>query len=178
MESDNFRKWVIAAHLVANQNFSDAAIRNEFLLIGIVFAIVFNLFHANAGHEKHIITNMKVIESRLQLIMGALAAYLSNKEMERNVWDDICTLEKDIQSCVKEAYEYQNNTFHSQPEYYIAYFEMRYNQCQVLHNLYYEMKKIRTVPVQAKLVAEYMLYLTDFVNEFNCPKKQIEKEKL
>ena len=36
MESDNFRKWVIAAHLVANQNFSDAAIRNEFLLIGIV----------------------------------------------------------------------------------------------------------------------------------------------
>lgn len=55
---------------------------------------------------------------------------------------------------------------------------MRYNQCQVLHNLYYEMKKIRTVPVQAKLVAEYMLYLTDFVNEFNCPKKQIEKEKL
>lgn len=93
-------------------------------------------------------------------------------------WDDICTLEKDIQSCAKEAYEYQNNTFHSQPEYYIAYFEMRYNQCQVLHNLYYEMKKIRTVPVQAKLVAEYMLYLTDFVNEFNCPKKQIEKEKL
>ena len=42
------------------------------LKIGIVFAIVFNLFHANAGHEKHIITNMKVIESRLQLIMGAL----------------------------------------------------------------------------------------------------------
>ena len=61
------------------------------------------MFHANAGHEKHIITNMKVIESRLQLIMGALAAYLSNKEMERNVWDDICTLEKDIQSCAKEA---------------------------------------------------------------------------
>ena len=39
MESDNFRKWVIAAHLVANQNFSDAAIRNEFLLIGIVFVM-------------------------------------------------------------------------------------------------------------------------------------------
>lgn len=82
---------VIAAYLVTNQNFSDAAIWNEFLLIliGIVFAIVFNLFHANAGHKKRIIKNMKVIESRLQLIMGALAAYLSNKEMERNVWDDI-----------------------------------------------------------------------------------------
>lgn len=76
MESDNFRKWVIAAHLVANQNFSDAAIRNEFLLIGIVFAIVFNLFHANAGHEKHIITNMKVIESRLQVQQSRLRSGL------------------------------------------------------------------------------------------------------
>ena len=26
MESDNFRKWVIAAHLVANQNFSDVVL--------------------------------------------------------------------------------------------------------------------------------------------------------
>ena len=150
---------VIAAHLVTNKNFSDAAIWNEFLLvfIGIIFAVLFNLFHANAGHKKHIITNMKSIESRLQMIIGSLAAYLSDKEMERNVWDDICILEKDIQCCIKEAYEYQNNTFHSHPEYYIAYFEMRYNQCQVLNNLHYEMKKIRTVPVQTKIVAQHML---------------------
>ncbi len=63
--------------------------------------------------------NMKSVENRLQLIIGALAAYLSNKEMERNVWDDLCALEKDIQNCIREAYEYQSNTFHSHSEYYI-----------------------------------------------------------
>lgn len=168
---------VIAAHLVTNNDFSDAAIWNEFLLvlIGVVLAIVFNLFHGNYGHKKYIIQNMESVEKRLQLIIGALAAYLSNREMERNVWDDICILEKDIQKCVAEAYEYQNNTFHSHPEYYISYFEMRHNQCKILHNLHYEMKKIRTMPKHAKTVAEYMLYLTEYVTECNHPEKQIDR---
>lgn len=52
---------------------------------------------------------------------------------------------------------------------------MRQSQCQILHNLHYEMKKIRTMPVQAKMVAEYMLYLTGYINERNYPKKQMER---
>lgn len=168
---------VIAAHLVTNKNFSDAAIWNEFLLvlIGIIIAIFLNLFHGNVSHKRHIVMNMRSVENRLHLIIGALAAYLSNEDMERNVWDDICTLEKDIQKYIKEAYEYQNNTFNSHSEYYISYFEMRQSQCQISHNLHYEMKKIRTMPVQAKIVAEYMLYLTDFINELNYPKEQMRR---
>ena len=167
----------IAAHLVTNRNFSDAAIWNEFLLIliGIIFAVFFNLFQANFSHKKYIVSKMKSVENRLQLILGALAAYLMNRQMEKNVWDDICALEKDIQECIREAYEYQNNTFYSHPEYYISYFEMRYNQCRTLHDLHYEMKKIRTMPNLAKTVAEYMIYLMDFVTEFNCPEEQMEK---
>ena len=168
---------VIAAHLVTNHDFSDGAIRNEFLLvlIGVVFAIIFNLFHNNSGHKKQIISKMRSVEERLQMIIGALSAYLSNRKMERNVWDDICALEKDIQDCIREAYEYQGNTFNYHPEYYISYFEMRQSQCQILHNLHYEMKKIRVMPKQAKIVAEYMLYLAEFVKEYNCPDEQMER---
>ena len=168
---------VIAAHLVTNHDFSDGAIWNEFLLvlIGVVFAVIFNLFHHNSGHKRQIISNMRSIEGRLQMIIGALSAYLSNREMERNVWNDICALKKDIQACIREAYEYQGNTFNHHPEYYISYFEMRQSQCQILHNLHYEMKKIRVMPKQAKIVAEYMLYLADFVRECNCPDEQMER---
>ena len=52
---------------------------------------------------------------------------------------------------------------------------MRLNQCQVLHNLHYEMKKMRTMPKQAKIIAEYMIYLMDYVVELNVPASQIEK---
>ena len=143
------------------------------ILLGIILAVLFNLFQMNYRHKQHIISNISLIEGRLQMLMGALAAYLSNKTMERDVWADIVCLEQDIQGCVKEAYEYQNNTFHSHPEYYISYFEMRYNQCQILHNLHYEMQKIRTVPEQAHIIAEYMLYLSDFIVEHNLPEAQL-----
>ena len=92
-----------------------------------------------------------------------------------NLWDDIILLEKELQGFVLEAYEYQENTFHSHPVYYIDYFEMRSDQCHVLHNLHYEVKKIRYIPKQARVVAEYMLYLADYVVERNVPSTQMEK---
>lgn len=92
-----------------------------------------------------------------------------------NLWDDIIRLEKELQDFILEAYEYQENTFHSHPAYYIDYFEMRLDQCHVLHNLHYEVKKIRYIPKQAKVVAGYMLYLADYVVERNVPSAQIEK---
>lgn len=166
---------VIAAHLLTQRDHMGRAIINEFflVLIGIILAVIFNLFQMNYRHKQHIISNMALVEERLQMLMGALAAYLSNKSMERDVWADIVCLEQDIQDCVKEAYEYQNNTFRSHPEYYISYFEMRYNQCQILHNLHYEMQKIRTTPEQAHIIADYMLYLTDFIQEHNLPETQL-----
>lgn len=166
---------VIAAHLLTQREQLEQAVVNEFLLvlIGIILAVLFNLVHMNRSHRRHIISNMSIVENRLQMLMGALAAYLSNKQMERNVWEDIVSLEHDLQDCVKEAYEYQNNTFHSHPEYYISYFEMRYNQCQILHNLHYEMQKVRTMPEQAHVIANYMLYMADFIQEKNYPEQQI-----
>lgn len=170
---------VIAAHLVTYENFNDTAVWNELgiVLVGVGFAIVFNLFNGNYEHKRHIVTNMRDIENRMQMIMGAMSAYLSNKKMETDVWENMKTLEKDIQDCIKEAYEYQNNTFYSHPEYYISYFEMRKNQCQILHNLHYEMKKMRTMPKNAKIAAEYLLYLAGNITEYNNPQEQLVRLK-
>ena len=169
--------YVVGGHLLVEQEFHLEFLQNEFslVIIGISLAFLLNLFHDNQNQKKHIIKNMRQVEHKLQFIVGELAAYLSNKDMQRNVWDDICCLEKELEEYIKEAYEYQENTFHSHPEYYIKYFEMRQNQCHVLHNLHYEMKKIRKMPSQAKIIAEYMLYLTDYVVETNIPEKQIDE---
>lgn len=168
---------VIGAHLLMSLDFTAASIWNEFVLvvIGVTIALILNLFHDNHNRKKDIIEDMRYTERTLQMIMGELAAYLSNKEMQRNVWEDIVKLEKQIQNFQLEAFEYQENTFHSHPGYYIDYFEMRQNQCQMLHNLHYKMKKIRMMPSQAMIIAEYMIYLMDFVVEINIPTEQIEK---
>ena len=118
---------------------------------------------------------MRRAEKRLQEILEILADYLANCPQERSVWDEICALEQELQEYVHEAYEYQNNTFPSHPLYYISYFEMRYDQCQVLHNLHYEMKKIRTMPKEAAVISEYIRYLIPYVVEYNHPESQSEE---
>lgn len=91
--------------------------------------------------------------------------------METNVWENMKTLEKDIQDCIKEAYEYQNNTFYSHPEYYISYFEMRKNQCQTLHNLHYEMKNFQQQGKSLKAAHYYFIYL--WISKIFCYIKNI-----
>ena len=170
---------LVASHLITIQDFSAEAIVNEcwLVMIGIVIAIFLNLFNLNITHKRAIIANMRYTEKKLQMIMEELATYLSGKEMSQNVWEDICNLEKQIQHFVRDAEEYQENTFQSHSEYYIDYFEMRYEQCQILNHLHYEMKKIRSMPKQAELVAEFLLYLTDYVIEINAPDRQVERLK-
>lgn len=109
------------------------------------------------------------------MLLEELAAYLSNKRIQRNVWDDIESLEKKLHLFIADAYAYQGNTFVSHPGYYIDYFEMRMKQCTILHNLHYEMKKIRAIPSQASVIADYILYLTEYVTERNAPEEQIQK---
>lgn len=200
---------VIGAHLLTSHDFGMDSVRNEFLLvfIGIVIALILNLFYNNQRHRQDIISNMRYTEQQLQMILRKCAAYLCTDERENaaargvgqtasdaaspenalqsaspdieqtetKVWDDIIRMEKELQGFIQEAYEYQDNTFHSHPVYYIDYFEMRSSQCHVLHNLHYEVKKIRSIPKQAKVVAEFMLYIVDYVVERNIPSEQLEK---
>ena len=49
---------------------------------------------------------------------------------------------------------------------------MRYLQCKILHSLQKEMKKIRTKPVQAKVIADYIAYLAEYIVEKNVPVEQ------
>ena len=168
---------VAAAHLLTNQDFSAAAIWNEFLLviIGVTLAVILNLFHANYSHKRKIISDMRETESGLQSILGELANYLSGDETQHDVWDDICALEDRIKGYIKSASEYQDNTFQSHPQYYISYFEMRYEQCRILYDLNSEMVRIRSMPKQAEVIADYLRYLAEYVVEINQPTRQITR---
>lgn len=170
---------LVVSHLIMLDDFSIKAIRNEFwlVMIGIIIAIILNLFNLTLTHKRQIMANIRYTEKQLRMIMEELAGYLSGQEMSQSVWDDICDLEKQIEEFINDADEYRQNTFRSHPEYYMNYFEMRNEQCRILNNLHYEMKKIRSMPKQAEVVSEYLKYLMDYVTETNIPDPQIEKLK-
>lgn len=165
---------VAGAHFFINQEFSEAAIRNEFILvlIGVVLAIVLNLFQYNKHDRKALVASMRQAEEDLRNILKQIANYLRNPGEHFSVWTDIKDLEHRLQVYIQDAKDYKENTFQTHPVYYIEYFEMRYDQCQVLHNLHASMRQIRTMPEQAEVVANYIIYLADYVIEKNHPEAQ------
>lgn len=168
---------VAGAHLFMTNDFSAKSICNEFMLvmIGIVLAIILNLFHDNKGHKENMVADMRKTEIDLREILTQMANYLTNPTGPSTVWPLINDLEERLQAYIRDAYEYQDNTFQSHPVYYIDYFEMRYDQVQVLHSLHSSMHKIRTVPRQARIIADYILYLKNYVKEKNSPEEQIAR---
>lgn len=171
--------FVIIGHYIYSRDFSFRFFCNELLLvlIGVVIAFLFNLFHLNKKRKKDIMEEMRYTEQKLQYILQELSGYLQEKEMsgDRSVWEDICTLEKKLKGFRMEAREYQNNNFAACHAYYADYFEMRLEQCRILNSLHYEMKKIRTVPKQAKVVADYICYMAECLSEKNVPKEEMER---
>ena len=170
---------VIGTHFLTTHDFSFAFIMNEGLLvvIGLSFAILLNLFQGTGNQKNRIIDDIRDTETKLQEILEALANYLNSNPMGDNVWTDIIALENKLETYIERAYEYRNNIFQSHPSYYIHYFEMRMKQCTVLFNLHQEMKKIRNLPSQAAIIAEYVSYLKEHVVEMNDPKEQMERLK-
>ncbi len=170
---------VIGAHFMQTHDFSLQFIWNELMLvvIGIVIAIIVNLFHLYASNRKELVRCMRYTEEKLQMILMEMAVYLHKEKMSGSisVWDEIDALEHKLQEFIGEAYEYQDNTFQSHPQYYIDYFEMRHQQLGLLHSLHHEMRRIRMVPDQANIVADYMTYLADYVIEVNAPDAQLEE---
>ena len=166
---------VIGMHFVVSRDFSMEFIANEFMLvlIGTAVAFVVNLFSHNRNRQKRLVESICEVEEQLQLILRELASYLMKQEMKEDVWRDIRNLENRLKKLVVEASEYEGNTFQSHTVYYMDYFEMRLEQCTVLHDLHYELKKIRSRSVQAEMVADYMLYLVEHIKETNVPSEQI-----
>lgn len=166
---------VIGTRFMVIEEFTFEFILNEFCLvmIGVVLSIAINAIHNYRARKKNIIEDMRYIEEQLQSILKQMADYLMQRELKENVWDNIIRLENHLSQSLERAVEYQDNTFVSHPEYYIRYIEMRMKQCSVLHNLHYNVKQIRTIPKQAKPLAEYMMYMREYVVEMNVPEEQI-----
>lgn len=172
---------VITAHYLMRQEYTAEFLFNEFMLvfIGVVIAFVLNLFHMNRSQKKHLMEGICYVEKTMQSDLREMAGYLMRaqrkEQMDHSVWADITMLEGKLRELMEEAREYQNNTFESHHDYYLDYFEMRLNQCRMLDSLHYEMKKMRSMPKQAGVVADYIRYLAEYVVEKNVPKKQMER---
>lgn len=170
---------VIGAHFMQTRDFGWDFIINELLLvvIGIAVSIFLNLFHLNESNRREMVKSMRYTEKKLQMILRKMAAFLSEADESDSdvLWKEIDLLDRELQDFIRDAHEYQGNTFASHTQYYTHYFEMRYQQLGLLCSLRHELERIVPAPKQADLVADYFRYISDYVQEKNLPDKQLAR---
>ena len=168
---------VIGTHFLMNKDFSPEFFLNEFLLvaIGVLFAFLLNLFQDSRGEQRNFAKKIHHLEQQMQDLLVEIAKFLSGQPSRKGLWRELASIERQLQKCMEDAYEYEGNTYGEDAAYYARYFEMRLNQCRIMHNLQNEMQKIRNMPVQAQVVAEYISYLSQYVLEMNEPAPQLQR---
>ncbi len=168
---------VIGAHYFTEGDFSLSFIANEFLLLllGIGIAIILTLYSNNKGTKKRVMKDMQYVEAQIKEILDEMAAYLRKEKRDHSVWADVNELESKIKEYIEDAYEYNNNSFSDHTKYYVDYFEMRLLQIDELHNLHYEMKKMQSMPEQAEIVAEFIVFITESIGEMHALDMQLER---
>jgi len=167
---------VIGTHFLMARGFSPGFFLNEFLLvaIGIFYAFILNLFHNNRGQEEAFSKEIEKIEQAMKRVLEEIAKYLSNDPAAKNVWNDLRALRIMLTELLTDAREYEGNAYGEGSRYYIRYFEMRLDQCRMLHNLQSEMQKIKSMPSQAEIIVEYIRYMSVYVTELNEPTPQLQ----
>lgn len=167
---------VAMGHLLRLEQITVAAVINEFclLLIGLLIALVINYLQ-NYESQKRFLQQAAVnVEKDIQRIFTKLSDYLHDPEAITHVWDDIIRLEKKLFVHLKDAFQYQQNRLPIVDDYFVEFFEMRLQQTSILHNLHYEMKKIRNQREDAEVLAWYFEQIVSRISEMNDPAQQIE----
>lgn len=168
---------VVVSHLLRapDQTITLALLINEFLLllIGLIIAVIVNHFQNYESQKKYLENAVRATDQALEEIFYKLSAYLKDPTLNNQVWEDIIQLEKDILSYTAIAFQYQQNRRPQRDNYYVDYFEMRLQQSSVLHNLHYEMKKIRVFQSDSQIVAAFLDSMIAHLPEMHAPQEQL-----
>ena len=166
---------VAGTHFLSVAEFTPHVILNEFFIVltGMFFALIFNLIRDTNTQKDFLREEILAIQSKMQLILTGIADYIESGTKSQKIWDELEQVHKRLDSCIHTALEYQGNQFGEDAEYYYRYFEMREHQCQILTNLQSELEKIRTTPAQAKIIVDYIRYMSRYVTEMNMPGQQL-----
>lgn len=165
---------VVVTHLLIKPVIDLSVLLNELwlLIIGITIALMVNHVHDYQNQRECLEICIEQTEEEFQKILSKLVSYLTKND-ENHVWADICELEKTLESFRLLAFQYQENRLPKKDDYFLKYFQMRTQQCGILHNLHYELRKIQDFDSESKVIANYFQYIKKYLDESNHPVEQL-----
>lgn len=171
---------VLISHFLIEKNMRRDFLINEFLIlfIGILIGILFNLYMPRNLHK--VKTHINKVEDKIRMILEKLADSILANENEKNYEDmgsnyaetfdivyDLNELNLLLEEGLFGAYQNMNNTLLMDTRYYIQYFNMRKNQCEVLIHMKDRIDRLSLIPKQAKPIYEFVKKISSGLHEYN-----------
>lgn len=166
---------VLITHFLAEADMSLPQIGNEALLlcIGAGIGTLLNLYMP--GKVKEIRMEQRILEEDMRNVLFRMSDYLQKEDKSDYTGACFDKLFSDVSAGKKQAFAYMNNTFFQESEYFIAYMNMRGQQCVVLQEIYKKIVSIRTVPPQTKQISALIYEIGHSFAEYNNAKSLLEK---
>lgn len=166
---------VLATHYFLAEDMTFASVGNEalLLLVGAGIGTLLNFYMPGKGKE--IRATQCILEEDLRAVLLRMAEYI--KKEDRTDYTGVCfeKLQTDIAKGEKQAFAYMNNTFFQESKYFIAYISMREQQCVVLKDIYKKIISLRTIPMQAEQVSDFIYKTGVSFGESNNARGLLEK---
>lgn len=161
---------VLITHLMAEKSVNLFWLSNEIsiLLIGVVVALIFNLFMPNI--DKQIKEDQKYIEDVMKKIFLYMAKALKDKSqlLEEELFDE---LEKRILMARTRAYNNLNNKFFIDASYYVKYMEMRYKQLDIIKRMKEHFQRFFITYEQTLMISKFTEEVANSIYEENTAEK-------
>lgn len=166
---------VLISHFLMEKTMGSMLVNETLLLlIGAGLGTLLNLFIIS--NEKEIIERQKLIEEDLSMILFRMSKYIGLEDKSDYTGSCFQDLELHIEEGIDEAYEGWNNQLLSNEKYYMRYMEMRKRQCQVLQQIYRNIRLMRSVPTQVAAIGTFISDIALTFGETNNAVTLLEKE--
>ncbi|MBD5444745.1 MAG: hypothetical protein HDR29_04250 [Lachnospiraceae bacterium] len=165
---------VLVTHYLAQKDMSLPVIGNEAMLlcIGAGIGTLLNLYML--GKVKEIREMQCTLEADLKSVLFRMSKYIKREDKSDYTGECFDKLSYDVSTGKKQAFAYMNNTFFQESEYFIAYMNMREQQCSVLQEIYKKIVSIRKIPPQAEQISAFIHEISVSFGEYNNARALLE----
>lgn len=156
---------VIAVHLFMMQKpFTQALILNETerLLIGMGIAFLVNWYTPN--REKRYQKHFQQVDEDFSALLTDFSDFLLGRGSMEMCDTHLVQFRSLIESALRDANTFYNNTLHSHARYYLEYMTMREQECDVLENIAKELHPLHTIPASGAFLSDFILGMAHSVS--------------
>lgn len=166
---------VLISHFINFSNMEILAVKNELLIffIGVGVGIIVNLhLHKNINYIENV---MQQTDEQIRNILHRMSVRIVDRDISDYNGKCFHILNDSIRNAKNIADENFNNQFGNSDTFDKDYILMREKQVHVLYDMYKRVRVIRTKPITAQIISDYMEDMARAFHRENTGKELLEE---